>query len=299
LRKFALLLPASLVLGGCVATTGSGRTQLVAPQPVSAAYSEINLQRNLLLADSRACRPDTCAAVAAFNKQVLRVGERLVRAAAAEARDRPIPRFDIRFLDTTEQSTASSAAGSIVVHGGVRELGLDDPALAFLLAREMGHVLGRHHEEDSATNLTFSVIGSLLLPVGNLLRGAAAALSATDGIAAATTAASFLGATAAKATYRHDQLREADLLALQLTTRAGWSVDEVAVALAALAPRLKDEGWSGDLLASKARLDQLTAGPPWPLPAEAAAAAPVAVSVVASIQAPEPITTSTTLTRSP
>lgn len=292
MRKPALVLPLCLLLGGCVATSGSGRTQLVAPQPLGAVYSEAGLQRSLLLSESRACRPDTCGAVAAFNREVLRVGERLVRAAAEEARERPIPRFDIRLLDTVERGTASSASGTLVVHGGTRELGLAEPALAFLLAREMGHVLARHHDEDSATSLAFSVVGALLLPVGNILRGAAAALTAGDGVAAATTAASYAGASAYKATYRAEQLREADLLALGLLLRAGWSIDEVVVALAAVAPRLREEGWSGDLLDSRARLDQIAAGPPWPLPVDVPA-------VVAAAQAPAEITPSTTLTRSP
>lgn len=292
MRKPALVLPLCLLLGGCVAASGSGRTQLVAPQPLGAAYSEASLQRSLLLSESRACRPDTCGAVAAFNREALRVGERLVRAAAEEARDQPMPRFDIRLLDTVERGTASSASGTLVVHGGTRELDLAEPALAFLLAREMGHVLARHHDEDSATSLAFSLAGALLLPVGNLLRGAAAALTASDGVAAATTAASYAGASAYKATYRAEQLREADLLALGLVLRAGWSVDEVAAALAAVAPRLREEGWSADLLASKARLDQIAAGPPWPLPEEP-------VAVVLAVQAPAAITPSTTLTRSP
>lgn len=294
MRRFALLLPLSLVLAGCVATSGSGRTQVLAPQPIGAAYSEANLQRNLLLSETRACRPDSCGAVAAFNRRVLRTGERLVRAAADEARTQPIPRVDIRLLDTTERGTASSAAGTIVVHGGTRELDPGEPALAFLLARELGHLLAGHHHEDSATSLAFSVVGTLLLPVGNILRGAAAALTAGDGIAAATTAASYVGASAYKATYRADQLREADLVALRLTIRAGWSLEEIADSLAAVAPRLGGEGWSGELLASKARLDQMTAGPPWPLPATDEPPA-----VMAVVQAPAPITPSTTLTRSP
>lgn len=291
MRRFAVLLPLSLLLGGCVATSGSGRTQFVAPQPIGAAYSEASLQRSLLLSDTRACRPDTCGAVAAFNRRLLYVGERLVRAAADEVREQPIPRVDIRLLDTTEHGTASSAAGTVVVHGGTRELDPGEPALAFLLAREIGHVIAGHHHEDSATNLAFSIVGTLLLPVGNILRGAAAALTASDGIAAATTAASYLGASAYKATYRADQLREADLLALQLATRAGWSLEEIAESLAAVAPRLRDEGWSGELLVSKVRLDQMTAGPPWPLDEPPAA--------VAVVQAPAPITPSTTFTRSP
>lgn len=302
MRQFAVVMPLSLLLGACAATSGSGRAQFVAPQPIGAVYSEVNLQRSLMLADLRACRPDTCGAVAAFDRQLRRIGERLAPAARGEAQDRPELRFDVRLLDTVEQGTASSAAGGIVIHGGVREIGFAEPALAFLVAREMGHVLDRHHEEDSATNLVFSVLGSLLLPVGNLLRGAAAALTATDGVAAATTAVSMAGATAFKASYRAEQLREADFLALRLTSQAGWRVEEIADALTAAAPRLKDEGWSGDLLASKQRLEGIVAGPPWPLPAEEAeekAARAAAAPVLAAAQSAAAITPSTTLTRAP
>lgn len=299
-RKFAMLMPFLLLVGGCVATTGSGRTQIVAPQPVSAFYSEANLQRSVLLAGSPVCQ-EACASAAAFGRHVARIGRRLAAAADPEA-VQPGLRFDVRVLENADIGAASSAAGNVVLFGGLRPLDLDEPALAFIVAREMGHVLSRHHEEDSATSLIFSIIGSLVLPVGNLLRGAAAVVTASEGVNVATTAASVAGAAAYKASYRTDQLREADLVALQLMTTAGWRVEEVAQALAAAAARLNDAGWSGELLASKARLDHLTAGPPWlgldggTQTAQTTGAAPV---TTAAVQPAVPITPSTTFTLSP
>jgi hypothetical protein len=116
------------------------------------------------------------------------------------------------------------------------------------------------------------VAATLLFPVANLLRGAAATVSTTSAVAstsatatAATTAASMAGSRALKSLYRPEQAREADMLALAIMNKAGILPAEVADALLAVAPRLtRDDAWTQELLASKTRLDQITMGPPVP-----------------------------------
>lgn len=276
---------ASVLLGACATTTSqSGRTQFVVPKQVGAAYSEIELQAMLTLAPDSACAAKTidkaCEAAVSFRRQVQQIGSRLGRAARDLRGElgRPVPYFQVLVPAKEEQGTLSSAGGTVVVFDGLRALDFQEPALAFVVAREMGHVLAEHHEENSATSLMMSAAITLALPMANLLRGAAAVsttaatATASTSVAAtaATTAASVAGTRVLKSLYRPDQLREADMLALRLMVRAGWTPMEVADALQAAAPRLKEEGWMEELLVSKQRLDQITMGPPWLLPSTVA-----------------------------
>lgn len=269
MRVKTFLLPLCLLLGGCAATSDYGRTQFVAPQGIGVAYSEVELQAQLALSADAACQGRDCEAAAAFRREVRQVGSRLVKAVRelAPELNTSVPSFYISVPAKSDLGTLSSAAGSVAVFDGLREIGFEEPALAFIVAREMGHVLARHHEENTATNVFFSVAAAVFLPVANLIRGAAAAIPATTTMTATTTMASMAGSHILKGFYKPDQLREADMLALRIMIRAGWTPAEVDDALQAAEPRIKDEGWMSELRVSKARLDQITMGPPWLLPA--------------------------------
>lgn len=275
MRARTFLLPLCLMLGGCSTTSDYGRTRFVAPQSVGIAYSEVEMQAQLALSADASCAGKDCEAAAAFRREVRQVGARLVKAAKElePELNTSVPSFHIWVPAKSDQGTLSSAAGSVAVFDGLREVGFDEAALAFFVAREMGHVLGRHHEENSAVNVFVSVAVALVLPVANLIRGAAAAVPATTAMTATTTVASMAGSHILKGFYKPDQLREADMLALRIMVRAGWTPAEVADALQAAEPRIKDEGWMSELRISKARLDQITMGPPWPLPADGMVAA--------------------------
>lgn len=275
---------AGLLLGGCASTSSDGtRTQYLAPSGISTAYSEMELQAQVAMASDSACADKigdkSCQAAVVFRRQVQQIGSRLGRAARDMKVElgRPIPYFMLLVPTKSEQGTLSSAGGTIVVYDGVRELEFAEPLLAFLIAREMGHVLAAHHEENSATSLMMSAAVTLALPMANLLRGAAAAATTTAtattsaAATAATTAASVAGTRVLKSLYRPDQLREADLLALRLLNRAGWTPVQVADALDGAVSKLREEGWMQELLASKQRLDQITMGPPWSPPSAIAA----------------------------
>jgi Zn-dependent protease with chaperone function len=162
-----------------------------------------------------------------------------------------------------------------VVFSGTRALELSDPALAFILGREMGHVIGRHHNENTATRIIVSVLAQVLLPVSGLFRAlallpaasSAAAASATTaaataGSAAAATAASFLGSSAVIATYWPQQLAEADTIALTVSAHLGHDPQETADALAEAERRLAgDSSWPRDLRASAGHVAQIAQGP--------------------------------------
>lgn len=274
-------LAAGLGSGCATTTTESGRSRFVVPKQVSEAYTEVELRAMLMLAPESVCADAECEAAKVFERQVAQIGRRLARAAReTDGLPADMPEFQFLVPAKDEQGTLSSTSGSIVVFDGLRRLELDEPALAFVVAREMGHVLSGHHEENSATSLIISVVATVALPVTTVLRGGYATLSSlmtaltttSASATVATTAASLAGNRIVKGLYRSDQLREADTVALKLLHRAGWTPMEVADALHFAQPRLGDEGWLGELRLSKTRLDSITAGPPWLMPSTIAEA---------------------------
>ncbi|MBL8492312.1 MAG: M48 family metalloprotease [Rhodocyclaceae bacterium] len=254
-----------IVLAGCASAPESGRSQFAPTSlaPVSAAYSEMEMATRLAFSDDRACKAADCEGHFAFRRRVAAVAARLERSALALYKDLPggLPKFHTRVVMKDEAGSLSSAMGTVVVLDGLRVREADDAALALVIAREMGHVIGRHHEENSATGLVISVLVQLLLPVANLVRGTAAAIQGGTA-AVATTAASLAGTKAVLATYRPEQLKEADAIAFRLLAQAGWNAGELAEGGRALAARLGDEAWAADLRAAVGRFDAILAGPP-------------------------------------
>lgn len=284
----------ALILGGCAATGESSRQRMVAPQGVGVVYSEFELQAQLAVASDATCAERACETRPAFQRQASRVGAALAHAAYREfprLRQR-IYNFYFQFPAKSDIGVLSSASGTIVVLDGVRSLEADEPALAFLLAREMGHVIAEHHEENSATSLMVSAAVTLALPVANLLRGAAAAPAAMG--TGTATAVSVAGGRALRSAYRPDQVQEADAIAMRLLVQAGYQAEDVTAALERLAPRLKNEGWMGEVLASRNYLLAGLAGPPIPPVSPVAATPPepsdlaLDMSLADRINPPEP-----------
>lgn len=226
-----------------------------------------------------ACRPD--AAREALAHSVSLIAVQLSAAAAALAPDSMarIGRFRIEFDARADARTASSAGGRIVIGAGLaligpaggpeapRAAGLEpldafsmprrpfipgsglgvlgpaDVVLAFLLAREMGHVIARHSEEDSGAALMVSAFG-LLVPGANIVARFMVSNVATDYV---------------RSRWAGDQQREADELALALLDRSGLSAMSVSFALqGGTTPAWVPEGeWGVNYLASVERVGQL------------------------------------------
>ena len=264
-------------------TSPSGRTQITVPQQVSSVYSEVNMRLQLVTtADAKGkCAEHECDTSKEFDLRVARLGEVLSEKAFElypELRER-IGHFEFVIADKEEPGTTSNAAGTVVIFGGTRTLDLSDPALAFVLAREMGHVIARHHNENTATKILIGVLAQVLFPVTGIVRSlalipgassAAAATATTAGATAGTsaaavtataTAASFLGSKAVIASYWTKQLNEADSIALNVMARLGYGPQTTADALAALDTRLGDSSWPRDLKASSEHVAQIAQGP--------------------------------------
>ena len=281
MSRLLLSLLAVMLVAGC-ATSPEGRTQLVAPAPLqglSAVYSEFDMQLQLVTAaDAPACREAECAADRAFDQRIVVLGRRLADVAYRQYAELYLrfQRFEFVIADKVDPGAASSAGGTVVIYRGVRRLDLHDAALAFVLAREMSHVIAGHHDENATTSILVGVAAQILLPWLNIVRGAAAAFSSTATAAttatgsaltttAITSAASFAGSRALRAGDRPQQVREAEAMAMKLLVGAGWEGREVSDQLQALRPALPGESaWTGELRESALSVASLMQGPVLP-----------------------------------
>lgn len=270
------------IVAAC-ATSPDGRSQLVPPSPLlgfSAVYSEFDMRLKLVTAaDAPLCGESECVAEQAFDQRILGLGQRLADAAYRLHPDlhQRFPRFEFMVADKADAGTASSAGGAVVIYRGVRRLNLDDGALAFVLAREMSHVIGGHDHENAFTSILVAVAAQILLPVLNILPSVTAVVSgsaatnaaASAGSAATATAmasaASFAGSRALRASYRPRQVREAETIAMKLLAAAGWNGREVSDQLEALRPPVPEEpSWTEELRESTQRMASLMQGPVLP-----------------------------------
>jgi len=262
----ALPLIGLLLLPGC-ATSPQGRTQLTAPSAVSEVYSEVDVQLSLATAGKgEDCRDDACTLNREFDHQVARTGGRLTRAAHVlfDGRVEEVPQFSFEVADKDKLATASNAEGKIVVMRGVQTLQLDDAGLGFLMAREMGRVLGRHHDENTGTRILVSVLAGVLFPASGLFSAGSAATQATAtssifsstavGAAAASTATSMFGSKLILDSLRPKQISEADYIAAHLTEQAGWPLETVSAALTAAPLPEGEDIWARDYRATQGRI---------------------------------------------
>ncbi|HZV55775.1 MAG TPA: hypothetical protein VFF82_12640 [Rhodocyclaceae bacterium] len=247
--RIVLPILASAILGACAGTAPGGRSQWTAPASVSSLYSSIDMNLQLATATpiASACTGAQCKADKAFERQVARLGGRLAQTAFdldPQLKER-IPAFNFAVAEKSEAGSTSDASGSIVIFRGVRESRPDEAALAYLIAREMGCVIARHHDEKSATTVLTTVLAQLLVP----------ALSLTGGVAfLATSAASMMGTKAITASTTDDRAQEADAIALKLLARTGWSSPEVGASLSKYARSLGDDSWSQEVRDSASKL---------------------------------------------
>jgi len=269
--RHAIYACALLLLGAC-ATTPQGRSQITTPAPLSDAYSLADMKLHLATAPSieTPCKGESCALDRAFDQQVQRLGERLAAVAYDVYPDliKRVSHFEFVVADKAVPGSDSTSTGTVVVYRGVEQLHFDDPALSFLIAREMGHVISHHHDENTATHLAFSLAVGILFPavhLANLFSSSAAAAQATSSVtssaavtsAAASSATSYVGSKIMLANLKPEQLSEADIIALGLLEQMGWNVHDVARALETSQQVGGDSVWDEDFRTSVAHLKAL------------------------------------------
>lgn len=268
LKKLPALLCASALLCGCATPQPDGRLSLSLPPEMTAVYSEVNMQLALV---TRADAPNPCTRPACdtrngVDQRVARIGPDVARAAYRLYPDigARVRNFEFVIADKSEPGTVSTSSGRIIVLRPVGSLAPDDAALAFILAREVGHVVANHHEENITTTLIVSGVVHALAPVANLARafsnfflaGAATTTGASATVTgnAAVSATSFVGSRVLITTYGPRQRDEADLIAMSLLAQLGYDAQAVTAAFAAADLKSPGTEWTAGLRASVDRL---------------------------------------------
>ena len=224
LMLFALV-GAVLTLTGCSSSPVSGRSQFMPlPGPLGGAQSNILVDLGtydspvsvvLCAADLVNCADEISIK---FHLQVARIALELQSAAhdlysqlSAYANT-----FDVRVTRGELSDSSSSASGRIALSVGLRNMDLSDDLVAFIIAREMGHVINHHHEENTSTGMLGSVLMGLVLPAQGLTK----------------LAASLFGSRLGSDANLERQQVEADTVALKIMEHAGYPTQALALSLA-------------------------------------------------------------------
>ena len=286
------------MLGGCAISHHDGRTQAAAPKPISAVYSQFNLKLRLLLAQDAPSQGEECSGAACFDQRVANLGPKLADAAYEAYPEFACQVKSLEFfvVDKREPATLSSALGRIVIFRPVEHLAYSDAMLAFILAREIGHVIAQHHERNAAYGLFVSGMAHVLLPVTSLARaiseafagaGAAVSASATVAANASVSATSMVGQQVAVDVQARTQQDEADDIALRILGRLGIDGLVIRQAFGKAEPKPVND-WVAKLYAS---IDRLTDLPEYERPSflHTAAQAQSAVPACRFEHKPEPL----------
>lgn len=232
----------------------------------SAVHSELDMHMSLLLvANGRDCGDNDCDSTYHFEQRVQEIGERLSQATFAKYPElsKRFEKFEFVVADKYDAGAKSSGAGTIVILRGVERLGFDDASLAFIMAREMAHVVAGHYESNMLTSIAISIVVQLVMPVFNFARGAAAVASTSPAASTlAGSAASMAGNQALRANLRPGQLREAEEMGMEILVLSGYDAKEVVASLQTRVTEFPlEEAWVLELRGSVARVAKMTAGP--------------------------------------
>ena len=250
--KSALALVA-LLLAGCSTNPVTGRDQFIA-LPAVQAHANIGFA---LSAGARRMAGQPCEAgcgdvdlLVQFSGQVQRIGADLAAAARGMSPER-IERSDAFRISIDPDlgfATGSAADGRIALGSALARLEPADDVTAFVIAREMAHVIARHDEEDSGVRM-FSSALSTFLPGYTLIT---------------KFLASTFGSGVLVRSWAGEQRREADEIAVALLDRSGRPASRVAQSLAAgLRTDILPEGdWATRYAESAVRVALLAQLPP-------------------------------------
>lgn len=234
---------------GTLSTWGLAR---VVDLPLASVHSDISFtvtsssRLNFSCAEGSACPSEAGSSPAIrFALQVQRIAALLQIGAqvlypnlATRAPALADRRFDVYVVEGGEQNSASSANGRISLSAALGTGQPYDVWIAFIIAREMGHVIARHHEENSGASIATSIILNILVPGSGLLKSAI----------------STAGASLAARSKRDVQEREADAIAFRLLGAAHFPLRDVAQSLL-LVPVSSDKGsWSANFQKSSDHL---------------------------------------------
>ncbi len=247
-NRFALLLAATacLAITGCATVPSESSARLI-DIPLASAHADMTFTITSGTrasvpcddaADSAIC-PESPASAAThrFTRQVQRLAgvlQKGVRDLYPDLQER-VPRladsgFDVYVVDGNEPGSASSPNGRIALSAALGVQRPYDDWVAFVIAREMGHVIARHHEENSMASMATSTIMNLILPGSSLVKMLISAGSS---------------ALAAKS-QRGSQALAADAIARDLLVASGLRLRDISLTLMIDPVPLDDGNWSND-----------------------------------------------------
>ena len=243
IAQFALLLVAAAMLGmsGCATAPNQARTRML-DTPLASTHADISFSMSTGARQYAVCEGESGCPTAAdrdsgrrFVLQVERVAgalqagaQRLLPDLAQRAPGLAGGKFDVYVVEGDQPGSASSANGRIALTAALGARMPYDDWVAFVVAREMGHVIARHHEENSASGIVTSVLMNILIPGSSLLKSL---LSAG-------------GAEIAARSKQEVQALEADLIAQDLLQEAGFRMRDIYLTLLLDPVPLDDGPWS-------------------------------------------------------
>lgn len=236
-----LLVAVCSALSACT-TAPSGNRSRVVDVPLAATHADLMFnvttgsRQTLECIDSSKCAKSRENSVSPlFIMQVERVARKLQGGAQNLYPDlaQRVPGlsdkgFDIYVVDSDEPNSACSANGRIAVNSVLGSWQPSDDWVAFLIAREMGHVIARHPEEDSVSTMATSMLMNLVVPGSFWVKSAFSAG----------------GGQLASFSKRDIHEEEADAIALSLLKAAGYQPRKLAVVLRKKPKVLDDGRWS-------------------------------------------------------
>ena len=240
----------------------------IVPSVISDAVSEVDMQLRLAAkSNAVSCVADICLQNQAFDARVQQLGTQLSNAAYAQypTLKKRVPNFAFSVVDKKDAGSASNARGKVVIFRGLQPFALSDDALSFVMAREMAHVIGKHHNKNTSTKLIISALATILFPAIGIIGASSAATQATTATtlltSAASTATSMLGSEVALAKMKPSQLLEADEIAVKVLSQYEWNLRETVSVLqldeTELTAISASNNWLQDLQTSQHYLQQL------------------------------------------
>lgn len=243
--RLSLLLAATacLGIGGCATVSTENRARFV-DIPLASAHADLSFSMTTGFRQSAPCEDGVVCPKTGDSEETIRFVRQVQRIAGVlqkGARDLypdlqqrapglPAGRFDVYVVDGNEQGSASSPSGRIALNSALGNQRPYDDWVAFVIAREMGHVIARHHEENSMASMATSTIMNILVPGSGLLK---MLLSAG-------------GSAIAGKSQRGSQALEADAIARDLLEASGLRLRDIALTLL-IDPLVLDTGaWSND-----------------------------------------------------
>lgn len=227
---------------------------------ITDVYSDIDTRLKLAIkADAEICEEVSCEENQAFDERIQALGVGLTHAAikAFPERETRIGKMQFSVVEKRDAGIASNSKGRVMVFRGLQDMQLSDDALAFIMAREMGHVLAGHHRTNTSTKLMISALASVLFPAVAIVAASSTAAQASTATtlitSAASTATSMIGGEVAVSSMKPTQLSESVDIALRIMQNGEWNIRSACSVLHHDAP--PENGWWQDLELSRDQLE--------------------------------------------